>query len=140
MNSTVHLFDIRPAVDWLTDRKLLQQVTGQMVYEGENAPEGTAISYYLRTASTAPVKITISDVEGRVIREMDGTGMQGINRVQWDLSPNPPQGGGGGGGRGGGFGGGGSVDPGTYKVTLTVGNTTLTKTVEVLEDRWMDER
>jgi hypothetical protein len=141
MNANVHLFDIRPAVDWLTDRKLLQQVTGQMIFRGENAPEGTAISYYLRAASTAPVRIAISDVEGRVIREMDGTGMQGINRVQWDLSPNPPQGGGGGGrGGGGGGGGGGSVDPGVYKVTLTVGNTTLTKTVEVLEDRWMDER
>jgi len=48
--------------------------------------------------------------------------------------------GGGGGGGGGGFGGAQSVPPGMYKVTLTVGSTTLTKTVEVLEDRWMEER
>jgi hypothetical protein len=138
MNSDVHLFDIRPAVDWLTDRKLQQQLTGQQVFRGENAPEGTAISYYLKANSTAPVKISIADITGRVVREMDGTGMQGINRVQWDLSPTPQQGAQG--GRGGGGGGGGNAPPGMYRVTLTVGSTTLTKTLEVLEDRWMDER
>ncbi|NUQ13012.1 MAG: cyclase, partial [Gemmatimonadaceae bacterium] len=47
---------------------------------------------------------------------------------------------GGGGGGGGGFGGALSVPPGMYRVTLTVGSTTLTKTIEVLEDRWMEER
>jgi hypothetical protein len=139
MNADVHLFDIRPAVDWLTDRKLLQAVTGQMVFAGENAPQGTTINYYLKANSTQPVKISIADINGRVIREMDGTGMRGINRVQWDLSPTPQPGQGGrGGGRGGG--GGGGAGPGMYRVTLTVGSTTLTKTLEVLEDRWMEER
>jgi len=141
MNADATLFDIRPAVAWLTDRKLGQQVTGQMVFQGENAPEGTAIAYYLKAAATGPVKIAISDISGRVIREMDGTGLQGINRVQWDLSPTPPAGAvGGRGGGGGGFGGFGSVSPGMYKVTLTVGSMTLTKTLEVMEDRWMEER
>ncbi len=134
------LFDIRPAVDWLTDRKLSQQVTGQMVYQGENAPEGTAISYYLKNAATSPVKITISDISGRVVREIEGTGHQGINRVQWDLAPNRPANGAAGQGGGGGFGGGGNVEPGTYKVTLSVGSLNLSKTVEVLEDRWMNQR
>jgi hypothetical protein len=143
-NADVHLFDIRPAVAWIQDRKLQQQVTGQMVFEGENAPRGTAVNYFLKSAASGPVRISISDIAGRVIRDLEGTGLQGINRVQWNLAPNPPQGaqagrGGGGGGGGGGFGG-GSVDPGVYKVTLTVGGTTLTKTVEVLEDRWMEER
>lgn len=141
MAADATLFDIRPAVAWLTDRKLGQQVTGQMVFQGENAPAGTAISYYLRNAATAPVKIAISDISGRVVRELEGTGAQGINRVQWNLAPTPQQGQGGrGGGGGGGFGGGGSVPPGTYKVTLTVGSMTLTKMLEVLEDRWMEER
>jgi hypothetical protein len=139
----VHLFESRPAVAWLNDRKLGQQVTGQQVFQGENAPRGAAISYYLKSAAAGPVRISISDIAGRVVRDLEGTGGQGINRVQWNLAPNAPAGaqaGRGGGGGGGGFGGGASVPPGMYKVTLTVGSTTLTKTVEVLEDRWMEER
>ena len=88
-----------------------------------------------------PAKISITDVTGRVVREIDGTANQGINRVQWNLAPNAPPGAQGGRGGGGGGGGGApSVAPGTYKVTVTIGGTTLTKTVEVLEDRWMEER
>ena len=136
------LFDIRPAVAWLNDRKAGQAVTGQFVFQGENAPRGTAISYYLKNAGMGPAKISITDVSGRVVREIDGTANQGINRVQWNLAPNAPPGAQGGRGGGGGGGGGGapSVAPGTYKVTVTIGGTTLTKTVEVLEDRWMEER
>ncbi|HEY5545294.1 MAG TPA: hypothetical protein VIK50_04515 [Gemmatimonadaceae bacterium] len=144
LNADAYLFESRPAVAWLNDRKLGQQVTGQQVFRGENAPRGAAISYHLKSAASGPVRIQISDVTGRVVRDLEGTGVQGINRVQWNLAPNAPPGaqagrGGGGGGGGGGFGG-GSVPPGSYKVTLTVGSTTLTKTVEVLEDRWMEER
>jgi hypothetical protein len=142
-NADAYLFDIRPAVAWLNDRKLGQQVTGQMVFQGDNAPRGAAINYYLKAAASGPVKIAIADVSGRVVRDIDGTGTAGINRVQWNLAPNAPPGaqaGRGGGGGGGGFGGGASVPPGMYKVTVTVGSTTLTKTVEVLEDRWMEER
>jgi hypothetical protein len=134
-----HLFDIRPAVAWIQDRKLLQQVTGQMVFQGENAPPGTSINYYLKAAASGPVRIAIADISGRTVREIDGTAQQGINRVQWNLQPTPVPGAGGRGGGGGG-GGGGMVAPGVYRVTLTVGGQTLSKMVEVLEDRWMEER
>jgi hypothetical protein len=143
MQANVHLFDIRPAVAWIQDRKLVQAVTGQMVFRGENAPTGTSINYYLKAASSAPVRISITDITGRVVRDIEGTGLQGINRVQWNLAPNPPpnaQGGRGGGGGGGGGGGFNAVEPGVYKVTLTAAGQTLTKTIEVLEDRWMEER
>lgn len=136
------LFDIRPAVSWLNDRKLGQQVTGQQVYRGENALRGAYISYYLRSASSSDVRITITDVTGREIRALTGTKDAGINRVLWNLLPNASgdaQGGRGGGGGGGG-GGAESVPPGSYKVTVQVNGVTLTKTVQVLEDRWMEER
>ena len=136
------LFDIRPAVSWLNDRKLGQQVTGQQVYRGENALRGAYISYYLRSASSSDVHITITDVTGREIRALTGTKDAGINRVLWNLLPNASgdaQGGRGGGGGGGG-GGAESVPPGSYKVTVQVNGVTLTKTVQVLEDRWMEER
>jgi hypothetical protein len=136
------LFDIRPAVAYANDRKLGQQVTGQQVFSGENAPRGTYIDYHLRSAATGDVKITITDAAGRVVRDLDGTRDAGINRVLWNLAPNPTPGaggrGGGGGGRGGGAGA--AVPAGAYLVTLKVGTLTLTKTVQVLEDRWMEER
>jgi photosystem II stability/assembly factor-like uncharacterized protein len=139
LSADATLFDIRPAVAWLTDRKLGQQVTGQQVYRGENAPRGTFISYHLRAAASGEARITITDVTGRTIRSLTGTANAGINRVQWDLSPAGAPGGFGGGGGGGGFGA-AAVAPGTYKVTLVVNGITLSKTVEVLEDRWMEER
>jgi hypothetical protein len=60
----------------------------------------------------------------------------------WNLAPQPPQGqqGGGGGGGGGGRGGAGAVEPGTYIVTLEVGGKKLTKPLQVLQDRWLNER
>ena len=139
-----YLFDIRPAVAWLNDQQHGQQVGGQRVFVGENAPRGTAISYYLKSAASGDVKISIADVEGKVVRTLEGTKNAGINRVIWNLGPNPPPGaagrggfGGGGGGRGG-FGVG--VEPGTYMVTLEVGGKKITKPVSVLQDRWLGER
>jgi hypothetical protein len=136
------LFDIRPAVAWLNDQQNNQQVTGQKVFIGENAPRGTAISYYLKSAASGDVKISITDVSGRVIRTLDGPKTAGINRVQWNLAPQPQAGqaGGGFGGGGGGRGGGGGVEPGTYIVTLEVGGKKLTKPLQILQDRWLNER
>ena len=140
MAADATLFDIRPAVAWLTDRKLGQQVTGQQLFQGENAPRGAHISYHLRSAATGDVRITITDITGRVIRTITGTKDAGINRVLWNLAPTPT--GDALGGRGGGGGGGGvqTVPPGMYNVTLQVGGVTMAKTVQVLEDRWMEER
>jgi photosystem II stability/assembly factor-like uncharacterized protein len=137
LSADAHLFDIRPAVAWINDRKLGQQITGQQVFVGENAPRGTFISYYLKAGSQGPVKITITDATGRVVRTLEGTGERGINRVLWNLTPDPAPGAGG--GRGGGAGA-AAVPPGTYLVTLNVGSLALSKPVQVLEDRWLDQR
>ena len=56
-------------------------------------PRGTMISYYLKSAASGDVKITIADATGRTIRTIDGTKDQGINRVNWNLTPQPPPGG-----------------------------------------------
>ncbi|MBI3661683.1 MAG: hypothetical protein HY234_01335 [Acidobacteria bacterium] len=83
--------------------------------------------------TTQKVKITILDGEGNTVRELNGTGQPGINRVTWDLryrSPIPPAppgtSGPGGGFGGGGFGGlagvGSRVDPGTYTIKMKVGD------------------
>ena len=132
------LFDIRPAVAWATDRQGGQQIAGQKVFVGENAPRGTALSYYLKSAG-GDVKLTIADVNGRIIRTFASAPERaGINRVMWNLAADSPQGQGGGGG--GGRGGAPSVEAGTYLVSLTAGGKTQTKPVTVLQDRWVGER
>ena len=166
-DADVHLFDLRPAINYMSDRQLQQHSGGQQLFIGENAPRGTAISYWLKNAATTDVKISITDGAGRTLCTSDGTKTAGINRVQWSLVA--PMlagaagrggfggGGGGGGGRGGfagppntscsgggggrgGFGGaGGGIEPGMYNVTLTANGKTITKQVKVLEDVWMNE-
>jgi hypothetical protein len=137
-----YLFDIRPAVAWLNDQQHGQQVGGQKVFIGANAPRGAEIGYYLKSGATGDVKITIADITGKTIRNLTGTNNAGINRVLWNLAPNPPPNPppanplGPGGGRGGPP----SVEAGTYNVTLSVGGKTFTKPVVVLQDRWLGER
>src|SRR5262249_27784462 len=127
---------------WLNDQQSNQQVGGQKVFIGENAPRGAAIAYYLKSAAAGDVKIMIADVNGRTIRTLDGAKTAGINRVMWNLAPQPVPGqggfGGGFGGRGGA--GAGAVEPGTYMVTLDVAGKKFTKPLQVLQDRWLAER
>ena len=137
-----HLFEPRDAVRWKQDRRLSRSVTGDKVWQGENAPAGPAIHYYLPNGASGAVTLTIEDVEtGEVFRDLDATAERGLNRVQWNLRGNPPERPQGGGGFGG-FGGtqGPWAEPGVYRVALTVGGTTHYTTVRVLEDVWLDER
>jgi len=135
------LFDIRPAIAYLNDQQRGHQGAGQKLFLGENAPRGAAINYYLKSAASGDVKITIADATGKVVRNLDGAKQAGINRVLWNLAPNPPQGQQGGGGGGGGRGGfAPAVEPGTYIVTVTAGGKTLAKPVTVMQDRWLGER
>jgi hypothetical protein len=142
------MFDVRPATRWNEDIMLARGLGGAKHFRAQKPPGGSAISYYLKSAAPGDVKISISDIRGTVVREMDGTKDAGINRVLWDLGPNPPPGGDGRGGRGGGGGGGGgrggrggpqfisgnAAQPGTYVVKLSVGGRDFTKTVLVEAD------
>jgi hypothetical protein len=140
----VHLFEPRSAAIWANDIERSRSVTGNKNFEGENAPDGTAISYYLKQPASGDVKITIANAEtGDVFRNLDGTNEQGMNRVQWNLRGNRPPRQPGHGGGGGGFGGrnlGPMAQPGMYRVTLTVDGHDYSRLVEVLEDRWVGER
>ncbi len=150
-----HLFPPRAATRWTADTQQSIGLGAAKHFRGQNPQGGTAISYYLKAAPAGDVKITISTLNGQVVRELEGTKLAGINRVQWNLAPNPPQGqtqgqgrGGGGGGGGGGRGrggrgggvpfiGGAGVDPGTYVVKLSVGGKDLMSTVLVEADELM---
>jgi hypothetical protein len=134
------MFEIRPAVSWANDTRLNVQVGGQHMFAGENAQRGAAIHYWLKSAPSGDMKITIADVTGKVVRNLDGTKNAGLNRVQWNLMPNPPPRPATGAGGGGGFGGPPPVEPGTYVVTISVNGQTLSKNVTVLKDEWLRAR
>jgi hypothetical protein len=156
--SDATLFDVRPAVAYLSDIRLDVSTGGEKQFEGENPQRGTAIQFYVKSAGE--VKVAIADQSGRPVCENTVKAAAGINRVQWSLvAPllNPPAGGRGGGGRGGapggglaagsctaatgGRGGGGAAAaPGSYVAKLTVNGREYSKPVTVLEDKWMTER
>ncbi len=142
------LFAPRDAVAWKTDPRNSTAVPGLQHWRGEPAPRGTAISYFLRTATSGEVRVTIRNTAtDTVVRACLGTGTAGLNRFQWPLTGGgtddatlQPCAGGGGGGRGGG-GGGGAITPGVYSVTLTVGGRDVgTERFSILDDLWMNEK
>ncbi|HZF38460.1 MAG TPA: hypothetical protein VE715_06540, partial [Blastocatellia bacterium] len=86
-----HLFDVRPGTQWLNDISLSRYAGGAKYFRGENPQPGTAISYYLKSAPSGDVKITISDITGKVVRNLTATKEVGLNRVMWNLRGDPPR-------------------------------------------------
>jgi hypothetical protein len=84
------LFDVRPSTAWINDIQKQITVGGQKNFRGQNPDPGTAINYWLK-GNAGAVKVEISDVTGRVVRTIDGSKTQGLNRVRWDLRGNAPQ-------------------------------------------------
>jgi hypothetical protein len=139
LQSDVHVFEPRSAVLWRVDARLARGTSGVKHFFGRNPEPGTAITYYLKSASPSPVKISVTDlVSGATFRDLEGPGEAGINRVQWNLRGNaPPE-------------RRGSAPPGrqqvplatsgTYRVTVTVGGRDHSRVIVVEDDRWMDQR
>lgn len=142
MAAEAHLFEPRPGVQWHQDVTLSRYVAGAKHFRGANPPPGTALSYHLKTAPAGEVKMTISDVTGKVVRNLTGTKEAGLNRVQWNLRgdppPRPPNAPSGSGGAGARFGAtlGPAIEPGVYLIRLAVDGRELTTKVLVEEDVW----
>jgi photosystem II stability/assembly factor-like uncharacterized protein len=167
MLADAHLFEVRPGVQWLNDVTLSRATGGQKIFRGQNAPPGTAITYHLKAAPTGDVKITISDITGKIVRTINGTKEAGLNRVQWNLRGDPPPRPAGFGppggepqpaasqppgsaqpgqppaeqGRGGRFGAlaGPALEPGTYLVRLSVDGREMTTKVVIEADTWKNQ-
>jgi hypothetical protein len=148
--SDAYLFNPRPGIQYVQDTTLTRSVGPSKNFRGENPQAGTPISYYLKSAATGDVKITIFDVTGKVVRTLTGAKEAGLHRVEWNLSMDPPPGAQGGGGRGGGGGGGAGgrggfgrfnpVEPGQYLVKLSVdGKDAGSAKVDVLADTFFRE-
>ena len=160
------LFEPRPAVLWKRDTQALRQATNRD-FHGQNPQGGTAISVWAKSdMGKAKVEFlennkVVSTMEmdlkagmNRAQWNMRGPappapangrgneqGGQGAGRGRGPTGVPFVANGRGGGGGGGGFGFGAPqgtlVEPGTYMVRLTVGDRTLTSSVDVLDDIWM---
>jgi photosystem II stability/assembly factor-like uncharacterized protein len=53
--------------------------------EGRNPPYGASIAYFLKSAATSDVKVTILNARGETVRALTGSKDAGLNRVWWDL-------------------------------------------------------
>ena len=127
---------------------------GQAAYSGDNPPFGALLHYHL-PSDVDSVQFTIRNPEGDVVRRLTGSGDSGtIQRVRWDLRHTPPptdadededgdegvvepdtilpalrhslepKG--------------PFVSPGLYAVTMTAGETEVTRRVEVQPDPKID--
>ena len=81
----LHLFDFKPATMWRLQGR--SGFTGHRQFLAPNPPNGAVIDYYLKAKPDEKerVRVTISDKDGKVVRELDGTKEPGINRVVWNL-------------------------------------------------------
>ncbi len=133
------LFDIRPAIGW-RQFESSSGVEGQRPFAAPNPPYGAVIDYNLPAATKEKVSITIFDSQGKTVRELEGTALEGINRVPWDLhyaSPTAPTAEQQWAIAGGFFYravDGPMVEPGEYTVRITQGKNQATKTVQVSDD------
>lgn len=148
MVADAFVFETRPATRWVITGR--DGDLGQRSWSGQNPPNGAIINYYLKSAAKDPVAITISDANGRLIRELRNPPRDsGVNRAVWDLryeGPRQPADTGGGQRRPPGaseedeYGGrfavtlGPYVTPGDYTATLRANGRTLTTKIQVRPD------
>ncbi len=85
--SDVHLFEPRRAWRFRTAVTEMAMMDDQSA--GRDPDYGASLNYWLGEATDDEVTLTITDADGEVVRTLDGTGNRGINRVTWDLETEP---------------------------------------------------
>ncbi len=153
IRSDAHLFRVKDAR--IYNRRNTYESFGQQFFTADNPPYGTVITYYLREDQGEDVRLTIRKVvdggagepeeetqeegeegpQGDVVRRITASGRPGIHQVTWDLQASEP--------RPRELGGPTSrnelreVLPGTYSVSLRIGDETMTQTFQVHEG-WVE--
>ncbi|MBI3664601.1 MAG: glycosyl hydrolase [Acidobacteria bacterium] len=87
---TVHLFAVKPATLFKlreTYGATIEELNGDMFFRAENPPYGTMITYSLKEDVGGEVALKIEDAEGKPVRTIQAPGAAGIHRVNWDLKP-----------------------------------------------------
>ncbi len=102
-NMDKEAFLCAPAPTYLLGRVAQPDWDGNRVFVSPNTQPSATIFYYLKTAQTGDVKISISDVVGNQLAELDGSKNAGLNSVVWNVRGRT------------------RVRGGDYRVTLKVG-------------------
>ena len=98
-----HVFQQRPATIWNDQTR--GGVRGHLFFAAENPPyipkrenivrakleSGGLVSYYLRDTIEVPVTISISNIQGEIVRTLSVAGEAGVNRALWDLRASPTE-------------------------------------------------
>ncbi|MBP6717167.1 MAG: hypothetical protein KA205_09915, partial [Acidobacteria bacterium] len=83
----VHLFNIEPKARYgFGSQGMNYQLYGDRFLSVPNEPEAIVINYYVKADQPTGAKITVTDATGRVMRQLDGPGKAGMNRVLWSLA------------------------------------------------------
>jgi photosystem II stability/assembly factor-like uncharacterized protein len=136
-SSPAHLFRIEPAYQIRMAAEKAH--AGDMVFRGENPPNGAIIQFWLRDTVSRPA-LTVHDASGRTVATLAPALRAGVNRVVWGLRYDSLPAGvrvGGDNDEGGGTARalpGPLVVPGTYTVRLAVDGTRSEQRVRVMED------
>jgi hypothetical protein len=122
------LLDIAPVTLW--NRTSAQEFPGDKPFEGENPVDVIRINYWVG-AKVDEVKITLKSIAGEIVRDLEGSGEEGLHIVE--ISPRPS------GGGMFGFRGGEEerevpLTAGIYQVTVTYGETSASGTVQLRPD------
>ncbi len=84
-----HLFKIESQVLWISSRGT-QVAAAFHNYDGENAPHGVIVNYYL--SEPAVDEVTVQIYRGSwLVNEYSGSGNGGLNSVQWYLTERIPR-------------------------------------------------
>lgn len=137
----VHLFETPPAYVHTVAATEGYHFSADGAFEGETKPYGAMLTYWVGTEADSAV-VTVNAEDGRTVRSFTAPAAVGLNRVVWDLAEDLPDGIEPGGGR---FGPRPpEALPGLYTVTVSVGGSTASRPLSVLEDPRqpiaMDER
>ncbi len=134
----VALYEPNTAIYWRPEPN--RGGSGARRFVGQNQATGAQIFYSL-AGSAADISLKVTDLSGKVYRELTATGEPGLHRADWNLRRTPRNGaarrgrgfGGGRGGRGR-FARGRLVESGKYLAVLTVGDDVYTKEFRVETD------
>jgi len=85
--SDAHLFEPRQAYRFHSITSPMTMFQDQS--DGEDPPYGASLNYWLGSEPEGEVTVRVRNPAGEVIREMEGTKEDGLNRVWWDLREEP---------------------------------------------------
>ena len=82
--SPAHLFTVEPAE--MRRLSSIKAHTGDMIFRGENPPNGAIIDYWLAPSATRDsITVTIHDARGVQVATVQPSRLAGVNRVVWNL-------------------------------------------------------